>query len=147
MRLFTGFLLTTVMVLSAQTTGEKEAIAVVQRTLDGIAAHDGAMIRSTMLPDARIYVARDAAVPTHTELADMIAQIAADKSVLLERFTSPPRVLIRGRMAQVWGEYEFLRDGKFSHCGVDSASLFKTADGWRIASLSYTTEKTGCKGQ
>ena len=109
MRLFTGFLLTTVMVLSAQTTGEKEAIAVVQRTLDGIAAHDGAMIRSTMLPDARIYVARDAAVPTHTELADMIAQIAADKSVLLERFTSPPRVLIRGRMAQVWGIRVFAR--------------------------------------
>ena len=147
MRLFTSFLLTTVIVLSAQTSDEKEAIATLQRTLDGIAAHDGAMIRSTMLPDARIYVARDAAVPTHTELVDMIAQIVADKSVLLERFTSPPRVLIRGRMAQVWGEYEFLRDGKFSHGGVDSANLFKTADGWKIASLVYTTEKMGCKGQ
>ena len=54
MRLFTSFLLTTVIVLSAQTSDEKEAIATLQRTLDGIAAHDGAMIRSTMLPDARI---------------------------------------------------------------------------------------------
>ena len=50
-------------------------------------------------------------------------------------------------MAQVWGEYEFLRDGKFNHCGVDTASVFRTASGWKIASLSYTTETKGCPGQ
>jgi hypothetical protein len=38
-------------------------------------------------------------------------------------------------MAQVWGEYESLRHGKFSHCGVDSMSLFKTAEGWKIAAI------------
>ena len=29
----------------------------------------------------------------------------------------------------------------FSHCGVDVFSLIKTRQGWRIASLSYTSEK------
>jgi hypothetical protein len=50
-------------------------------------------------------------------------------------------------MAQVWGDYEFFRDGKFGHCGVDSASLFKTAEGWKIATIVYTVETTGCKNQ
>ncbi len=64
---------------------------------------------------------------------------------VLERFTGAPRVLVRGRVAQVWGEYEFLRDGKFSHCGVDAVSLFKTVEGWKIATIVYTAETTGCR--
>jgi hypothetical protein len=48
-------------------------------------------------------------------------------------------------MAQVWGEHEFLRAGKFTHCGIDSVSLFKTSEGWKIAAITYTVETTGCK--
>ena len=54
---------------------------------------------------------------------------------------------IRGRMAQLWSEYEFLRDGKFSHCGVDSVTLFKTAEGWKISAIAFTMETTGCPGR
>lgn len=147
MRPLTIFLLNTMIVLSAQTPDEKEATAAVQRTFDGIAAHDGDTIRSTMLPDARIYALRDAGAPTGVTVADLVDRIAANKGALLERFTGPPRVLIHGRIAQVWGEYEFLLDGKVSHCGVDSASLFKTDTGWKIAAIVYTAETTGCKGQ
>ncbi|HUJ50560.1 MAG TPA: hypothetical protein VLW25_10185, partial [Bryobacteraceae bacterium] len=78
---------------------------------------------------------------------EFINGIASAKGDLLERFTSRPQVSIRGRMAQVWGEYEFLRDGKFNHCGVDSVSLLKTAEGWKIATIVYTSETIGCKGQ
>lgn len=147
MRLFTPLLLFAIVSLPAQTSDEKEAIAAVQRTFDGMAAHDAAMIRATMLPEARLYSVRDNGAPTTTAIADFINQIAANKSELLERFTSPPQVSIHGRMAQVWGEYEFLRDGKFNHCGVDSASLLKTAEGWKIATIVYTTETIGCKTQ
>ncbi len=135
----------TAILLWAQSDDEKESIAVVQRTFNGIAAHDGEMIRSSMLPDARIYAVRDNGVPTNVGVADMASQIAANKSALLERFTGAPRVLVRGRVAQVWGEYEFLRDGKFSHCGVDAVSLFKTVEGWKIATIVYTAETTGCR--
>jgi len=145
MRLIFGLVACTAVLLFAQSDDEKQSVAVLQRTFDGIAAHDGEMIRSTMLPDARIYAIRDNGVPTSVAVADMASQIAANKSTLLERFTSAPRVLVRGRVAQVWGEYEFLRDGKFSHCGVDAASLFKTAEGWKIATIVYTAETTGCR--
>jgi len=147
MRLLASFLLTSVILLSAPASDEEEAIAAVQRTFDGIAARDGDMIRSNMLPDARICAARDENPPVNATIAELMDRITAEKRPLLERFTSPPRVLIRGRIAQVWGEYEFLLDNKVNHCGVDSASLIKTPDGWKIATIVYTSETTGCKGQ
>ena len=146
MRLLPSLLLAAIL-LPAQTSDEKDVLAAVQKTFDGIGAHDGEMIRSAMLPDARIYLVRETGASSSTAVADMITQVAGGKVGMLERFTSPPHVLVRGRIAQVWGEYEFLRDGKFSHCGVDTATLFKTADGWKISTLSYTVERTGCKGQ
>jgi hypothetical protein len=134
--------------LLAQSVGdEKAVVAVVQKTFDGMAAHDEAMIRSTMLPDARLYSVRNDAAPSVVAFDDWVKRIAAAPGKLLERFTGKPAVSVRGRIAQVWGEYEFLRDGKFTHCGVDTVTLFKTADGWKIASLAFTVETTGCKGQ
>jgi len=132
--------------LLAGTADEKDAIATIQRTFDGMAARDAAMIRSTMLPGAKLYSVRDQADAAGTSIDDFLEHLAAVQGTLLERFTSPPQVLIHGRMAQVWGEYEFLHDGKFAHCGVDSVSLLKTADGWKIASISYTAETSGCPG-
>lgn len=125
---------------------EKDAAATVQRTFDGMAAHDEAMIRSTFLPDAKLYAIRDNGATSTASLDDFAARITAAKGALLEKFTEKPKVLIRGKMAQVWGAYDFLRDGKLDHCGVDSVSLFKTADGWKIAAISYTSEVAGCKG-
>jgi Putative lumazine-binding len=118
----------------AQSADEKDAIATAQKTFDGMAAHDGAALRSLMLPDARLFSIRTQAAPTVTTAEMFATQIGAAKGELLERFTAQPVVSIRGRMAQVWGEYEFLRDGKFTHCGVDSFTLFKTAEGWKVAS-------------
>jgi hypothetical protein len=131
--------------LFAQSADESEIIAVVQKTFDGMAAHDEAMIRSTMLPDARLYSVRGDAPPRAIEFDGWVKGIAASKAPMVERFLGKPSVSIRGRMAQLWGEYEFLRDGKFSHCGVDTVTLFKTAEGWKIATLAFTMETTGCK--
>ena len=147
MRLVATLLLCALAPLPAQTSDEKDAVAAAQQVFDGMKAHNAEMMRSVMLPDARLYAIRETGATISTAAADFASQISANKSDLLERFTSAPRVLIRGRMAQVWGEYEFLRDGKFNHCGVDSFSLLKTADGWKIAAIAYTSETTGCKGQ
>ena len=130
----------------SQTSDKADAVAVVQKLFDAMAAHDAGMIRSTVLPDARFYYLRADAAPGSTTAEDFVTHITATKGGLLERFTAEPTVLIRGRIAQVWGEYEFLLDGKFHHCGIDSASLLKTAEGWKIASIAYTSETTGCPG-
>jgi hypothetical protein len=129
-----------------QTPEEKEAVAAAQKVFDGMAAHDAAAIRSVMLPEARLYAVRDDRQPTATAVETFAGTISNMTGSLVERFTETPHVMIRGRMAQVWSEYEFLRDGKFSHCGVDTFTLFKTAEGWKIAAISYTAETPGCTG-
>jgi hypothetical protein len=146
MRLVPSLIVLVSGVVFAQNSDEQEAVATVQKTFDAMAAHDAAAIRSLMLPDARLYSVRDSASPAGSAIEDFASRIAGTKADLLERFTGKPTVSVRGRMAQVWGEYEFLRDGKFTHCGVDSVSLFKTAEGWKIAALVYNVETTGCKG-
>jgi hypothetical protein len=146
MRPFTLVFLLFAVSAPAQTADEKEAIAMVQKLFDGIRAHDGAMIRATMLAEARVYAARDAAAPSVSTVTETVDRLTGFKEELLERFTSAPQVSIRGRIAQVWGEYEFIQGGKFHHCGVDSATLLRTAEGWKISALVFTAETTGCKG-
>lgn len=135
-----------VLPLFPQTSDEKDTVAAAQKLFDAMAAHDEAAIRTLLLPEARFYAVRDDRLPSSITGDAFASQIASVRGGLVERFTSPPRVSIHGRMAEVWGEYEFLRDGKFSHCGVDSFTLFKTAEGWKVAGIAYTAETTGCQG-
>ena len=146
MRQLTTLFLFALVPAFAQTSDEKDTVAVVQKTFNAMAARDAAMLRSTMLPDAHLFSVRADGPPAASPIEDFVTRITSSKEDLLERFTSPPTVSIRGRMAVVWGEYEFLRAGKFTHCGVDSITLFKTPDGWKIATLTFTAEPTGCKG-
>lgn len=48
---------------------------------------------------------------------------------------------VSGRLATVWLPYDLYVDGAWSHCGVDTFTLLKVGDGWRIASLAYTVEQ------
>ena len=47
-------------------------------------------------------------------------------------------VLVDGTMAHVWGPYVFLLNGTPTHCGINSMSMSKTADGWKVANTSFT---------
>lgn len=52
---------------------------------------------------------------------------------------------IDGPLAIVWTPYEFYYKGKFSHCGVNSFQMLKTAAGWKILYLVDTRRRAGCK--
>jgi ketosteroid isomerase-like protein len=133
--------------LFCQTSDEKDAIAAVQKLFDAMAAHDAAAIRALMLPDTRFTSVRDEGAPSSTTAEAFATSMGNAKAAYVERFLGTPHASLHGRIAQIWGEYEFLRDGKFSHCGVDTATLFKTPDGWKIAALAFTMETTGCKAR
>jgi len=147
MRFLPLFLVAAALYGQAPAPDEKDAVAAVQKLFDAMKAKDAAAIRGLMLPEARLHSVRAEATPSSSAGESFATQIAGAKGELVERFTAAPQVSIRGRMAQVWGEYDFHRDGKFTHCGVDTVTLFKTAEGWKIATIAYTVETTGCKGQ
>jgi hypothetical protein len=75
---------------------------------------------------------------------DFISSIVPNGQDYIERWTGDPVVMIRGPIAVVWGEYEFLIDGKFSHCGVDSTDLVKIDGQWKIANIMWTVERDNC---
>lgn len=122
---------------------EKAVLAAIQTLFDGMAAHDAGMIKSAMMPDARLIGVR-ADRPAGNVTRDEFAQsIAANQSRLLERIWEP-KVLVRGRIAMIWAEYDFHANGKFGHCGVDTFLMLKTDEGWKATAISYTTETEGC---
>ena len=53
-------------------------------------------------------------------------------------------VTINGSLATVITAFSFYLNGNLSHCGVNSFSLVKMPEGWRIAHIIDTRIKEGC---
>lgn len=123
---------------------EKQAvIQTVERTFQAMAARDAAALRATLLPGAQFHAVRpDGAVSAATS-EEFITRIAAAKEAPVERMWNPA-VLISGRLAALWAEYDFHRGSQFSHCGVDAVHLVKTPEGWKITAIAYTVQKDNC---
>jgi hypothetical protein len=67
----------------------------------------------------------------------------APKSAVRERYWDPI-VHVRGSLAVVWTPYEFGRDGKTSHCGVDVFEMVKQDGAWKIGNVMFTVEPDAC---
>lgn len=122
-------------------------VAVAQRLLDAINARDTTIARAALHPGAQFVAARSTptgATPRWTADTTFLRTLVTGRQQYLERMWSP-LVRIRGAIAEVWAPYDFYVDGKFSHCGIDTFTLFKTPGGWKITTISYTTESTGCE--
>lgn len=120
-----------------------DVIALVQKTFDAMAAHDGAAIEACFTKEARLVAVNESGKATSTAVADFAARLGTMQAKILERMWNP-EVKIAGRMATLWAPYDFHRDGKRTHCGIDQVDLVKTAEGWRIAAIVYTVETQGC---
>lgn len=71
------------------------------------------------------------------------APAPAPASSVRERYWDP-KVHVRGRLALVWTPYEFWRDGKTTHCGVDVFEMVKQDGTWKIGNVMYTVEPEAC---
>ena len=121
-------------------------IAVVQRLFDAMASRDTAAARSLLLPGSRVISIRPGSAgvaPRVQTDSAFIRSLAVSREALLERMWNPI-VRVHGPLAEVWTPYDFHRDGRFSHCGVDSIALMRGQNGWQIVSIAYTVEPTGC---
>ncbi len=62
-----------------------------------------------------------------------------DSPETVEKYWDPV-VMIRGPLAMVWNPFEFLVDGKTSHCGVNLMQMVKTDGQWKLANTMWTHE-------
>jgi hypothetical protein len=112
-----------------------------------MAAQDAAMLRAAFIDNGAIVGLQPDATEAHPRPAgDWITQIAGltTQGKLDERMYKP-EVRINDNLAQVWTYYDFHLGEQFSHCGIDTAQLVRTPDGWKIAMIAYTTRRTGCE--
>ena len=138
MKLLSLLLLAPLCLGAAGSDEEKAVLAAVQQLFNGMAAHDAAMIKGAMTPDAKLIGARPGRPASNLSRDDFAASIAANKSQLLERIWNP-EVQIRGNIAMVWAEYDFHANSIFNHCGVDTFLMLKTDEGWKASAISYTS--------
>jgi hypothetical protein len=136
-------LLTSALCATAQ-EDQKEVISVVNRLFEGMAGRDAGVISSTMTPDAKLVATEDGQISQATTGERFAQRIGGSKSHVVERIWNPT-VLVRGRIAILWADYDVYVAGKFGHCGVDAFTLLKTDAGWKISGIQYTSETQGCK--
>lgn len=122
----------------------------VQRTVveffDALARKDRAKLSSLVVADGSVSAISDEATrPSFRRESweQWMARIAASPQLLQERMYRP-RIRKQGSLASLWAEYDFWRDGRFSHCGVDNFDLARIDGQWRIVNLSFTIQTKGC---
>ena len=151
MRRLTIMIAATSMLLAAtraeSQTPRDSVVAAVNEFFRAMTARDTAALARVQFADGIQYAAgvQGDSVTIRRGTSEGFAQrIAALKETYVERMWEPT-VLVHGPLAVVWAAYDFHRDKKFSHCGVDAFTLLRAPTGWKIATISYTTEATGCK--
>lgn len=122
-------------------------IQVVDRFMATVTSGDTAGFEALFLPSARIYVQRrgpDGSRSFSERPAVPRASGPANPGLPVREFYWNPAILIQDGIAVVWTPYQFDRDGKRSHCGIDVFNLVQVDGAWLIASVMYTVEPQGC---
>jgi hypothetical protein len=130
----------------AQGSDTVAALAVVQRLFDALGRRDTVALRTLLIPGAQFVSVRTGGGPQATRVTtdrEILRSLGMGTERMVERSWSP-LVNVHGPLATVWAPYDFHVDGRRTHCGVDAFALVRGPDGWRIASITYTVEPTGC---
>lgn len=135
-------------VLAAQQAPDEKAIlSVVKQLFDGMRQSDSAKIRSTLHPKALLATAvvRQGLAGVEFDTVEVFLKAVATPhdSVWDERIGTP-MVHQDGTLAVVWAEYRFYVGSRFNHCGVDTFTLARQGDAWKILALSDTRRRQPC---
>ncbi len=89
--------------------------------------------------------AKDGSILVKTDkVTDFGAQIGSAPKGSLDERISFDVIKVDGPLAIVWTPYQFFYNGTFSHCGVNSFQMLRTASGWKIQYIIDTRRRTGC---
>lgn len=120
----------------------KDALGVVNRLFDAMAAADASAIIATGTKENQLVAIQ--------KMRDGKTRISVLGSEAFSKFfTKPgsvkevmyaPKVETNGDWAMVWGRYVFYADGKLSHCGINQFNLVRTDGGWKIANGASTID-------
>lgn len=127
-------------------TARDSVIETVEQFFRAFAARDTAAVARLLTPDGAVFGLRaqgDTLAYSTRSNAEWIRQLGTWRDTLVERMWTPT-VMVHGPLAVLWTPYDVHRNGAFLHCGVDAFTLIRTNTGWRIGTMAFTMEPTGC---
>ena len=75
--------------------------------------------------------------------ADYLENLSNNEGLPVERIWDP-KVDLHDRIAIVWTPYDFHNEGVFSHCGMNTFSMRKDNDGWKIIGVVFSVQTDNC---
>lgn len=121
-------------------------LATVQEFFRSMEANDAAAAARILTSDGFSYATRkhgDSVTVRSRSFQSHLDRLRAAGDVVLERMWNPV-VQVHETIGMVWTPYDLYVNGTFSHCGIDVFTLVQEREGWKISSVSYTVEPTGC---
>lgn len=117
---------------------------------DGMREGDSSKVHAVFNDQVRMFTSfRTSAGENKLEegsLLKFLQAIANGHKEIWDERISNTQIQIDGDLAQVWTDYSFYIDKKFSHCGVDAFQLVRDKNGnWKIIHLIDTRRKVGCE--
>lgn len=133
----------------AQQSGSvtKEVKNVVETMFRGMRLGDSAMVSSTFSKGLIMQTVAENKGKIEVRTGDPAGFLkfvgTPHKETYDERITFE-KIQVDGDLANVWTNYKFYVGDKFSHCGVNSMTLVKEGDSWKLLHIIDTRRKENC---
>lgn len=126
---------------------QKAVLQVIMDVFDGMKKGDSALVKKSFTDDPKaytIFTKDDKTVHRKDNIQNFFNIVGSPHEGTWNEYSWNYEIKIDDSMAQVWCDYAFYLDDKFSHCGVDAFQLVKLDGDWKIFVLSDTRRKEGC---
>ncbi len=125
--------------LAAQSPKD-EVLKTGQAVFEAMARRDTVELKRLVHPAAHLIAtagAGDSAAAHVSTRGQFLLAVATMAAVPIERMWNA-EVRVSEGVASIWTQYDFHLGTVWSHCGIDSFQLVKTAAGWQVTSIVYT---------
>ncbi len=123
---------------AAPADDDQAVLAPIQAMFAGMSARDAAAIKKPTMPGGVMVLMRDGK-PMQMTFEDFATRVGKPGKEQIEEKIHDPLIKIDNDLAVVWAPFDFLIDGKVSHCGTDLFNLVRQNGEWLIASVSDTS--------
>jgi hypothetical protein len=122
--------------------------ATIDQLFEGMKKGDSSMVAEVFHPDIQMmttYSDKEGNPKSQKgSPAEFKTAVGTPHDQVWDERISNVQIQIDGNLAQVWMNYSFYVDEKFSHCGVNAIQLLRTDKGWQMVHLADTRRRSGC---
>ena len=136
--------------LKAQNSTEEIAVRnTINQFFEGMKKADSSIVKAVVATEARLEtIARNKEGKIYVRvdgIAAFIKAISTPHPEIYDERLNDVEVKIDAELATVWAPYQFYIGQKFSHCGVNTFTLVKIENNWKIWYIIDTRRKENCK--